>query len=476
MLKKVYPYIPNSVPEIKEEMLKDIGVKDVEELYEEIPEKLRLKRKLNIPKPFLDEYSLKKHVMSILSKNKTCEENLNFLGGGCWQHYVPAVCKEIMGRSELLTSYAGVQYSDHGRFQMFFEFQSELAVLVGMEVASLPTHSWGSAAGLAIRMASRITGRKEVLIPKTVAPERLSVIRNFCQPVAMPSHIDVTLVEYDIKTGLLNFDDLRRKISSKTAAVYIENPSYLGFIETQGKEISDIAHANGAEFIVGVDPISMGVLSAPSDYGADIVVGTAQSLGIPMQCGGGELGFIAHSAEERYVLENPTLMLTITDTVEEGEYGFAWAGTDLRTSYGVRNNKRGEIRSESKDFIGTSGFLFAVGATVYMALMGPQGFKEIGETIVLKSHYTIELLSEIKGVKVIFGPNSFKEFVVNFDKTGRNVKDINKALLNYNIFGGKDISKEFPELGNSALYCVTEIHTKEDIERLVNVLKEVLSK
>jgi glycine dehydrogenase subunit 1 len=475
MLKKVYPYIPNSVPEIKEEMLKEIGVKGVEELYEEIPKKLRLKRKLNIPKPFPDEYSLKKHVMSILSKNKTCEENLNFLGGGCWQHYIPAVCKEIMGRSEVLTAYAGGQYSDHGRYQIFFEYQSELAALVGMEVASLPTYSWGMAAGLAIRMASRITGRKEVLVPKTVAPERLSVIRNLCQPAAMPSHIDVTLVEYDIKTGLFNFDDLRRKISSKTAAVYIENPSYLGFIETQGKEISDIAHVNGAEFIVGVDPISMGVLSAPSDYGADIVVGTAQPLGIPMQCGGGELGFIAHSTRERYVVENPSLMVTITDTVEEREYGFAWAGFDFRTSYGVRNES-GKIRSESKDFTGTTACLFAIGAAVYMALMGPQGFKEIGETIVLRSHYAIELLSEIKGVKVIFGPNSFKEFVVNFDETGRNVKDINKTLLNYNIFGGKDISKEFPELGNSALYCVTEIHTKEDIERLVNVLKEVLSK
>jgi len=475
MLKKAYPYIPNSVPEIKEELLREIGIKDVEELYREIPKKLRLNRKLNLPKPFPDEYSLKRHMISILAKNQTCEGNLNFLGGGCWQHYVPAVCKEIMGRSEVLTAYAGEQYSDHGRFQIFFEYQNELAALVGMEIASLPTYSWGMAAGLAIRMTSRINGKKEVLLPKTVAPERLSLIQNLCQPKDMPSHIDITLVDYDTKKGLVNFGDLKKKISSKTAAVYIENPSYLGFIETQGKEISEITHANGAEFIVGVDPISMGVLSAPSDYGADIVVGTAQPLGIPMQCGGGELGFIAHSAGEKYISENPLLMVTITDTVEEGEYGFAWAGFDFRTSYGVRNES-GDIRSESKDFTGTTACLFAVGAAVYMALMGPQGFKEIGKTIISRSHYAIELLSKLKGVKVVFGSNSFKEFVVNFDKTGKNVKDINKALLKYNIFGGKDISKEFPELGNSALYCVTEIHTKEDIERLANVLKEVLSK
>jgi glycine dehydrogenase subunit 1 len=473
MSKKVYPYIPNSVPEIKEEMLKDIGVKGVEELYKEIPQKLRLNRKLNIPKAFPDEYSLKRHIMSILSKNKTCEENLNFLGGGCWQHYVPAVCQEIMGRSEILTSYAGGEYADHGRLQMFFEYQNELAALVGMDVASLPTFSWGMAAGLAIRMASRITGRKEVLLPKTVAPERLSVIRNLCQPAIMPNHIDIKLIDYDVKTGLIDFEDLKKKISSKTAAVYIENPSYLGFIETQGKEISNIAHNNGAEFIVGVDPISMGVLSAPSDYGAGIVVGTVQPLGIPMQCGGGESGFIAHKAD--YVSENPSLMVTLTDTVEEGEYGFSWAGIHFRSSYGIRNESGG-IRSESKDITGTTANLLAVGAAVYMALMGPQGFKELGETIMLKSHYAIDLLSSIKGVKILFGTNSFKEFVVNFDRTGKKVKDINRALLKYNIFGGKDISKEFPELGNSALYCITEIHSKEDIERLVNILKEVLSK
>ena len=462
----VHPYIPNSVPEIREEMLKEIGVQSGETLYQEIPERLRFRRKLNLPAPFLAESDLKNHVKSILSKNQTCEENLNFLGGGCWQHYVPAVCDEIIGRSEVLTAYDGQGYSDLGRWQIFFEYQSELGELVGMEVVCLPVYSWGNAAGYAIRMASRITGRNEVLLPKTVSPERLATIRTFCQPLNMPGHIDVRTIGYDTKTGLLAFEDLKRKISSKTAAVYIENPSYLGVIETQGKEISAIARANGALSIVGVDPISLGVLSAPVDYGADIVVGTGQSLGVHMNCGGGTFGFIASRDEEEYVAEYPSSLISITNTIAEKEYGFGECRSE-RTMYAQRD--------KGKDFVGTTSNLWAIAAAVYMALMGPNGLKEIGETIIQKSHYATKLLSETKGIDIRLTPNSFKEFVVNFDETGKAVKDVNKALLNYNIFGGKDISKEFPELGNSALYCVTEIHSKEDIEKLANALKEVLA-
>lgn len=470
----VHPYIPNSVPAIKAEMLKSVGAENVETLYQEIPEELRFKRKLNLPKPFPSEIELKKHVKNILAKNKTCEENLSFLGGGCWQHYVPAVCDEIMGRYEVLTAYAGEQYSDFGKFQLLFEYQSQMGELLGMDVVCLPVYSWGSAAAYAIRMASRITGRSEVLLPKTISPERLAAMRVFCPPVFMQGHIDIKLIDYDTNTGLLDIEDLKSKISSRTAAVYIENPSYLGFIEAQGKKISEIAHANGAESIVGVDPISLGVLAAPVDYGADIVVGTAQPLGIHMNCGGGEFGFIATRDEEKYVAEYPALLASITDTVEEGEYGFGWCTWD-RTSYLIRT-ELGQIRPESKDFTGTTSNLWAIGAAVYMTLMGPHGFEEIGKLIMQRSHYAIKLLSEIKGVRVLLSPNSFKEFVVNFDETGKSVEEINKTVLKYNIFGGKDISKEFPELGNSALYCVTEIHSQDDIKKLANVLKEVLTK
>ena len=463
----VHPYIPNSVPEIKAEMMREIGIADIEELYRIIPDELRLKRRLDLPEPFISESDLRRHVKDILSKNRTCEENLNFLGAGCWQHYVPAVCDEINGRSEFLTAYGGVPYTTLGRFQAYFEFQSQMGELLNMDVVSVPTYSWGTAAGHAIRMASRITQRDEVLIGKTVDPERREVIRTFCQSPNVRTRIDIRLIDYDTETGLLNLQDLEEKISSRTAAIYMENPNYFGTIESQGQDISNIAHRRGAISIVGVDPITLGILIPPADYGADIAVGTAQTLGIHMHCGGGVTGFIASRDEEQYVAEYPLFLISLTDTVEKGEYGFGQC-TYERTSY--------MSRDKAKDWVGTVTGLWTITAAVYMALMGPQGFRDIGRTIVHKTHYAIKRISEVKGIRVLFDSRAFREFVVNFDGTGKSVKDVNDALLEHNIFGGKDISKDFPELGNSALYCVTEIHTQENIDKLACTLQEVLAK
>lgn len=218
---------------------------------------------MKLPKPLLAEHDLKKHMEKILSKNRDCDEYVSFLGAGCWKHYVPAVCDEIARRSEFLTAYGGEGYSDLGRFQAFFEFQSMIGELVGMDVVGLPTYDWGASAGNAVRMASRINGRKEVLVPKIISPDRLAIMRNFCQPKVMPSHIDIKLVDYDSETGMIDIEDLKSKISSNTAGVYFENPSYFGIIEAHSEEISKMAHENGAESIVGVDPISLGVLARP---------------------------------------------------------------------------------------------------------------------------------------------------------------------------------------------------------------------
>lgn len=463
----VHPYIPNAVPEIKAEMLKEIGVADVEELYQEIPDDLRLKRKLNLPEPFTSEYELKKHIKGILSKNQTCEDFLNFLGGGCWQHYVPAVCDEIISRSEFLTAYGGTSYSTYGRMQAQFEFQSLMGALVGMDVVSEGSYSWGTVAGNAIRMASRMTDRREVLMPKTVSPERLATMRTFCKSVSEENSISIKLIEYDPETGLMDLEDLKNKISSNTAAVYFENPTFLGSIESQGEEISEIAHAEGAESIVGVDPISLGVVAPPSDYGADIVVGIAQPLGVHMNYGGGAFGFIASRDEEKYVAQYPSWLISIAETTNEGEYGFGFTRFE-RTSYIGRD--------KAKDFLGTAAGLWTIAAAVYMSLMGPKGFREIGETIIQRSHYAIDSLSKLDGVKVLFPSNAFKEFVVNFDDTGKSVKAMNKALLDFKIFGGIDLSEDFPELGSSALYCVTEVHSKEDIDKLTESLMEVIAK
>lgn len=459
--KIVHPYIPNSVPKVKAKMLEDIGVKDIDELYNDIPESLRFKGEMNLPKPLTSEYALKRHVEKILSKNQTCEENISFLGGGCWQHYVPAICDEINQRSEFLTAYAGEPYEDHGRFQALFEYESLMAELLDMDVVNVPTYDWCQAASTSLRMAGRITRRNEMLLSDTVSPDRFMAINNYCRPV-----LRLRLVKHCPKTGLMDLDDLKLKISVNTAGIYFENPSYLGFIEHQGKAISDIAHEEGALSIVGVDPISLGVMMPPSNYEADIVCGDIQGLGIHMNYGGGHGGFIATRDEEKFVMEYPSRLFGITKTSVEGEYGFGDVAYE-RTSFAVRE--------EGKEFIGTCAALWGITAGVYLSLMGPRGMQELGKVIMQKSQYAMKKLSEIKGIKApLFDSPHFKEFIVDFNDTGMVVKDINIYLREHRIFGGKDLSREFPEIGNCAMYCITEIHTKDDIDKLVQALSDCL--
>jgi glycine dehydrogenase subunit 1 len=457
----VYPYIPNSVPETKARMLKEVGARRADELYEDVPDRLRLKRKMNLPDPLLSEYALTRHVEHILARNTTCKDYLNFLGAGCYQHHVPAVCDEISGRSEFLTAYAGEPYDDHGRFQALFEYTSMMGELLEMDVVNVPTYDGFQAAATAIRMASRMTGRYEALLAGTLSADLLSKLKDYCEP-----EITLKPIGYDPDTGQMDLEALNGALSPKTACVYFENPSYLGFIETQAGEIAQSAHHHGAECIVSADPISLGVLSPPSTYGADIVCGDIQSLGMHMQFGGGHAGYIATRDEGRYVMEYPSRLFGITPTSVEGEYGFGDVAYE-RTSFAHRE--------AGKEWVGTAAALWGITAGVYMALMGPQGFAEIGEGIMQRARYAATRIGKIKGVRSpYFNSPHFKEFVVNFDDTGKTVAGINDALLAQGIFGGKDLSPEFPSLGNSALYCITEVHTKDDIDRLVAALEEAI--
>jgi glycine dehydrogenase subunit 1 len=458
----VYPYIPNSAPIVKHQMLQEIGAASIEELFEDIPEKLRLKGRMNLPEPLLSEYTLKRHVEELLSKNKTCQEYLSFLGAGCYQHHVPSICDEVNQRGEFLTAYAGQPYEDHGRFQAMFEYCSMMGELLNMDVVNVPTYDGFQAAATAIRMACRITGRHRAFVSRTISPDKLSKIRDYCKP-----DVEVELIGYDARSGRLDLASFREQISSGTAAIYFENPSYLGFVEAGGREISALAHDRGALCIVGVDPISLGVLKPPIEYGADIVCGDIQPLGMHMQFGGGQAGFIATRDEENFVMEYPSRLYGIAPTSVPGEYGFGDVAFD-RTSFAVRE--------EGKEWVGTAAALWGITAGVYLALMGPQGMMEIGEGIMTRARYAMRQLSKLEGVKSPYlGSTHFKEFVVNFNGTGKTVTAINRELLALGIFGGKDLSQEFPELGESALYCVTEVHTKSDIDRLANSLREVIA-
>jgi glycine dehydrogenase subunit 1 len=308
-------------------------------------------------------------------------------------------------------------------------------------------------------MAGRITGRTVALLPATVMPDKLSMVRGYIKP-----DMTVELVPFDPSTGLMDLNALRKQIGARTAAVFIENPSYLGYLETQAEEIGQIARENGAIFVVGVDPISLGVINPPAEYGGDIVCGDIQSLGIHMNYGGGQAGFIASRDEERFVAEFPSRLFGVATTCVEGEYGFGDVAYE-RTSFAVRE--------EGKEWVGTAAALWGITAGVYLALMGPQGMVEIGQGIMQRVRYAIKKLNQVTGVKTHFLTTPhFKEFVVNFDKTGKTVGQVHQALHEKGIFGGKALSADFPSLGQSALYCVTEVHTQADIDRLVNAIQE----
>jgi glycine dehydrogenase subunit 1 len=455
--KITHPYIPNSEPHVKKQMLDYLGMSSSEDIYKEIPAQLRFHGKLGIPEPIMSEYRLQRHVEGLLKKNENAKDNLCFLGGGTWQHHIPAVCDTIIARDEFLTAYVGDAYSDHGKFQALFETSSMLGDLTGFEACNTPTYDWANAIAIACRMASRTSGKKEILLSANMSPGRKSVVKNYCKP-----GIAIKEIGFD-GNGLLDIEDLKAKLSAKTAAVYFENPSYLGTIEAGAAQICSIAKAAGALTIVGVDPTSLGILEAPANYGADYAVGDLQPLGLHMSWGGGLGGFICTRDTKEFLGEYPSLLFGICNTSKEGEYGFGEVYYE-RTSYASRE--------KGKDFIGTCAALHGIVAGVYMALMGPQGFAELGESILQRVAYAKAAIGKIPGVKISFSGISYCDFLVNFDGCGKTAAEVNKALFKYHIFGGKDVSREFP-VGQSALFSITEVHEKEDIDKLISALREI---
>ena len=453
-----YPYIPNSNDAVRKEMLDFIGAKSVEEIYAFIPDEVRMKKPLDIPAPFTTEQELSKHMNSILAEDSTCEENISFLGAGCYDHYVPAICDEINGRSEFLTAYSGDTYADHGKCQAFFEFSSMMGELLDLDVVSFPTYDGGQAASTALMMSRRINGRSKALVPENMNPNLLSQMKCYCEGMQL---IGVKAKE----NGQLDLEDLKAKLDSDVAAVFIQNPCFLGFFEEQGKEIGELAHSVGAEYVVYADPSSLGITEPPADYGADISCGEIQPLGIHMSFGAGLGGYLATRQEEKYVMNYPHHLHNIFKN-SKGQFGYSRALPE-RTSYYVRD--------KGVEYLGTCVGLWTVTAAVYLALMGPEGMRELGENILYKSNYAQKKLAGLKGVTMPYaGSHSFMEFVLNFDGTGKTVAEVNKALLSKRIFGGYDLSREMPQLGQSMLVCVTEKTALSDIDKLADALAEIL--
>jgi glycine dehydrogenase subunit 1 len=446
-------------------MMDFVGVKDLWELYEEIPKELRYTDDLDIPPAILDEYSMSRHIDEVLGRNVSCKDSLSFLGAGCANHYIPAVVDEITTRGEFLTCYGAESWADHGKYQTFVEYNSMLAELLDTEVTSVPQYDGGQALSTAICMANRINGKPKALLPASMNPQNRRVALNYLDSVHEGTKVEPLFYAYDRKTGCADMDDLKAKLGKDVCAVVVESVNFFGVMEPNVAEIGKLAKKQKAEYIAYVDPSSLGTLEAPPKYGATIVCGDLHSLGLHLSCGNGQAGFLSTQGEERYLINYKDFLYGFCVPEVEGEYVFGNLLID-RTHYARR--------AKGTEFTGTGTNLWMVSAAVYMALMGPKGFADLGNTVLAHTAYARKKLSAIKNIRLPFSGANYQEIVVNFDKTGKTAAQVNKALLKKGIFGGFDLSCDFPQLGQSALYCFTEVTGKQEIDRLASCLADIV--
>jgi glycine dehydrogenase subunit 1 len=432
-----HPYIPNA--SILNEMLKEVGIEKIDDLFNDV---IKIDFDLNIP--ILDEYSIYKEVKSILSKNKIYK---CFMGGGPWFHFVPSITKYLITRGEFLTSYTPYQPEiSQGVLQALFEFQSMICELYNMEVANASLYDFPTAIGEAILLSSRVTGRKKVIIPSSIPEDRKSVIRNYA--------INLEIIEVPfLDNGCPDLEYIKKIINKDIAGIYTEIPNFFGVIDFNLKELIEISHEVGAIAIIGADPLLMGIIKPPGDYGADIVVGDGQPLGIPPAMGGNSLGIIACKNDMRIIRQMPGRIVGMTRTIR-GERAFTL----------VLSTREQHIRREkATSNICTNETLLAIAATIYMALLGKEGIKRIAKRIFHNTQYTIKRIKEI-GLDTAFKGLHFRDFTIK----GINIKKLNRFLKDRGILGGREISE------NIGLFAVTEIHKKEDIDEFIDLLKEFI--
>jgi len=456
-MNRAHPYLPNSVPKIKERMMDEIGVKSIDDLYVNIPENLRFKGELQVPGPYTEQ-EVKKLVSNTLERN-TPLKCPPFLGGGVWPHYVPSVVDEVVHRAEFLTSYTPYQPEiSQGILQSIFEYQSLICELVEMAVANASMYDWSSALGEAALLANRLNHREIILVPSYISPSRLAVLKTYTIPAGM----NIEKVNHDPKTGMMDLEDLKAKAGDRTAAVYVEMPSYLGFTEENVEAIGEIAHEKKSLYITGVDPISLGILKAPGSYGADVVVGEGQPLGNHMSYGGPLLGIFACNHDNAIIRQMPGRIIGVTETLADKRRAFIMT---------LQTREQHIRREKATSNICSNQALCSVASAVYLSLLGPNGLRDLAETCTSRANYLMNNINDLDGVKApIFNAYHFKEFTVKYGK--KKASEVNKMLLAHGYQGGKPLKTDFPELNESSLFCVTEMHTKEDIDGLITALKE----
>jgi glycine dehydrogenase subunit 1 len=435
-------YIPNS-PDERSAMLKQIGCEGIEELFQQIPDKLRLKEPVGIGHP-VSEPELLAYFRELASANAT--DYLSFLGGGAYSHFIPVIIDPLISRAEFFTAYTPYQPElSQGTLQYIFEFQTMICQLTGMEVANASLYDGSTGAAEAVLMANRVTRRDKFIIADTLHPQYREVISAYTRNLGIT--IDVA---GHTEAGTIDIDSLR--LDSQTAAVVVQSPNFFGCIEDL-QRLADAAHQAGALLVVAItEAISLGALKSPGELGADIVVAEGQSFGIPLSFGGPYCGLFA--TLEKYMRQMPGRLV-----------GEAYDDRGRRGYVLTLSTREQHIRREkATSNICTNQGLFALMATIYLATLGRRGVQEVSHQNLQKAHYAAAEIANLNGFELKFGAPFFNEFVV---RCPRQASETTRRLLDDRIIGGIALDAYYPDLADSMLICVTETAKKQSIDKLV---------
>ncbi len=444
-------YISLSDSDIKE-MLAEIGITSIEELFSSIPADIKLNRELNVPGPFTEA-----EVIAFFEKlaNKNSTANIrSFLGAGAYSHIIPSVVDYLSQRGEFVSPYTPYQPEvSQGTLQTIFEFQTLICQLTGLDIANASLYDGASGAAEAVLMAYRLRKKPKVLVARSLHPQYWETIQTYANYL----HLDIMQIGFE-ESGCINPEELETSIDEETSAVVYQSPNFFGAIEDTRK-ISETAHQYGALSVAVVaEPVSLGILEAPGILGTDIVTGEAQSFGLPLSFGGPYLGFM--SCRNEFIRQFPGRISGETHDVE-GKRGYV-----LTLSTREQHIRRERATSN----ICTNQALCALRATMFLETLGQEGFRELASQNLQKAHYAKEQLCQINGISLKFSGNTFNEFVCEFSKPWAAIE---AKLLEKKILGGYGLENEFPELKNCAVICVTETHKKEDIDFLAAALREI---
>jgi glycine dehydrogenase subunit 1 len=425
----------------------------LEELFESIPKNLRLDRPLAIG-PALAEMELTAHMSVLAAKNRSTSQKVCFLGGGSYDHFIPAIVDHVAARGEFYTSYTPYQpEASQGNLQVFFEYQTLITELTGMDVSNASLYDGGSAVAEAVLMATSATGRSRVVTSSSVHPEYREVLATYL------ANLDMELVTVGAADGTISLDELSAAVNLQTACVLIQHPNFFGCLE-EVDAISKLAHDAGALLVVSIDPISLGLLKKPGDYRADIVVAEGQSLGSPMSFGGPYLGIMA--CREAFVRRMPGRIAGQT-VDRRGQRCFVLT---------LQTREQHIRREKATSNICTNQGLFALRATVYLATMGPQGLRETTELCLRKSHYAAQQLTNQSGLKLAFQRPTFKEFVVR--AKGADVERLLSRACDDGYLAGVPLGRWYPQLADCFLVSVTEKRTRDQLDGLAACVGRLL--